>query len=243
MPKHLNPELPTQLTDQAFELPQDSEIIIKPKKRIGAYDAFNNNPAYHLRREGWSKNFNFSYPEDVALGIVTDINRRDIANFQEIFYRFLNLGFIHQWGDHCVLMSSLLRRVLALHGYKAKIKQVHCYWQNDEKQQTSNIGLMNGAGDGSHPKEGSIDAHIVVSCNGYILDFSMTSIHLQYGMLAPRAAIGWDSENDEYQDIGIGGEVAWVDVPIMHPIVKHWRYEQKPMEMDLSRQYFRQYQF
>ena len=237
------PELPTHLTNQAFELPQDSEIIIKPKKRIGAYDEYNNNPSNHLKREGWNKNFNLNWPEDVGLGIETSIERKDIAKLQEIYFRFLKLGFIDQWGTHCILMSSVLRKVLAHHGIKSKLVQVTSYWQNDEKSQHCTTGTTNRHGNGHALDDNAIDAHVVVTTNDYILDFAMLPIHYQFGLLAPKACIGLNVDSDEYQDFNLSGEAAWVKTSRMHPIIKHWRLEQKPMEADLVRQYFRNYQF
>jgi len=241
--KQKTPELPTHLTNQAFELPQDSEIIIKPKKRIGAYDAFNNNPSDHLKRVGWTPNFNFNWPEDVGLGIEKSINRKEISKFQEIYFRFLNLGIIDQWGTHCILMSSVLRKVLAHHGIKSKIKQVVSYWQNEEKAQVSIIGAVNGRGNNTELNKDTIDTHVVVVSNGYILDFAMSSIHYQFGLTSPRACIGIDTNTDEYQDFGIAGECAWEYSSSKHPIIKHWQLEQKPLEQEIIRHYFREFQF
>ena len=237
-----NPELPVHLTNQAFELPQDSEIIIKPKKRVHSYDSLNN-PSEHLRREPWTRNFNFNWPEDVALGIEKSINRADIAKFQEVYFRFLNLGFIDQWGTHCILMSSVLRKVLAHHKIKSRLVQVTSYWQNEEKGQFTSTGANNGFGNGRAMDDNTIDTHVIVVSGKYILDFAMSPIHFQYGMLAPRACIGLWQESDEYQDFGMAGEAAWVEKKPMHPIIKHWQLEQKPMEADLVRQYFRKFQF
>ena len=226
----------------SLEIPQDSEIIIKPKRKIHAYDHVNSS-ANHLNRQPWTKNFNFMWPEDVGLGIEASIDRLEIAKYQEIYYRFLNLGFIDQWGTHCILMSSVLRKILAYHKIKSKMVQVTTYWQNDEKSQRTTIGLPNGYDNKTRLKDNTIDAHIVIKSNNYILDFSMSPIHYQFGLVAPRACIGLSQESEEYQDFGLAGEAAWVESKNMHPIIKHWILEQKPVEQDLVRQYFREYQF
>ena len=222
----------------------DAEVIIKQKRKIDPYNGFTINPAQHLVRHGWNKAFNYNWPEDVGLGIETSIDRSQLpSQFQEIYDRFLELGFINEFGTHCVLMSCILRRILRLHGFNAYTRQVICYWENEERGQRVVIGVPDGRGQDDPTIEGSIDAHMAVFCEGYVLDFALSNLHYKYGLMAPRALIGLDVESDEYQEFGLAGSCAWSNVKPQNPIIKHWRLEQKPVEMDLTRQYFRKYQF
>lgn len=221
----------------------NSASDMKPKKRIGAYDGRFNNPAQHLSREGWVKNFQYNYPEDVGLGINLSINKQDISVYQEIFHRFLILGYINSYSTSCVLIASVLRRILRLHGIPAHMKQVICYWENETKGYKSSIGVSDQRGTPITTEKGTIDSHVVVSSNGYILDFGQGSIHQQFGLLAPRASIGLDVLSDEYQDMGLSGLVAWTDVKPENPLIRHWRLEQKSLELEMVQEYFRHYQF
>lgn len=232
------------IDSQSIKIPEGSELLIKPPpKKVSPYDGFSNNLAKHLVRESWTKDFNIKFPEDVALGIEKNIDRKEISKFLELYKRFSMLGWINNYGMQCVLMSTLVRKILAYHGIKSSIKQVTCYWQNERKNQTQIIGSSNYNGDGSIRLEDSIDAHVVVFSNGYILDFSMLSVHYKFGMVAPKACIGFDQESDNYQDFDLAGECAWVQVQPMHPIIKHWRFTQRPQVQELISEYFKKYQF
>ena len=232
------------ITEEQKVFVDNAEVIIKQKRKIDTYDSFSNNPAEHLIRHGWDKGFDLKWPSDVGLEIESSIDRNELlSQFQEIYMRFLNMGLINEFGTHCILMSSILRRILRLHGYNAYMRQVICYWENEERGYRSVIGVPDRRGNGETTIEGSIDAHVVVACEGYILDFTLSHLQNKYGSCAPRALIGIDQESDEYQDFGVLGIAAWTDVKPVTPIIKHWRFEQKPIEMDITRQYFRLYQF
>ena len=235
--------MPHRIETHSIEVPVEAEVVIKPRTKINAYDPFDHNPAQHLVRKGFTKDFKFDYPEDVALGIETSIDRKKISKFEELYHRYLELGWIDRFGGQCILMSAVTKRILAYHGIKSRLKQVTAYWQNEPKGQKHKIGATNGNGPAGPTPEGTIDTHLVVSSNGYILDFSMLALHHNYGMLAPRACIGLDVESDEYQDFGMAGEAAWLEIKPMHPIIRHWRFSQKPREFDLVREYFEYYQF
>lgn len=229
--------------EQQIQIPNNAELIIKtaPKKRkVVGYDGYARAPA-HLQREPWNTAFRFSWPEDTNLGIESSIDRNKLpSQFEEIYDRFIKLGFIEQFGTHCVLMSSVLRRILRLHGYQAYTKQVVAYWNKEEKGQMATVGLPAYSGASA---ENTIDAHMIVYCQGYVLDFALKPLCDAFGATAPKALIGLDIKSDEYQDFGLMGNCAWIDVSPMHPIIKHWRYEQKVAEIDFTRQYFRKYQF
>lgn len=223
---------------------ENAEIFLKPKRRVNDYESFSNNPPEHLVRHGWDTSFNFSWPEDYGLGIESSIDRSKMpSQFQEIFLRFVNLGFIDEYGGSCVLMSAVLRRILRLHGFAAHTKQAICYWNNEGKGQKVKVGLANQHGPLPGPSGAAVDLHMITTCEGYVLDFSLKPVQSIFGYIAPRALIGLDRISDEYQDFGIGGEAAWVDVKPQNPIVKHLRLEQRDIEHALTRDYFRVYQF
>lgn len=195
----------------------------------------------HLIREGWNQAFHFRWPEDVNLGIAAEVDQEQMpSQFQEIFARFLKLGFIESYGDQCILMSCVLRRILRLHGFEAYARQYVLYWEKPEKGQELHIG-----GFDNMAPTGSIDAHMAVSVNGYILDFSGKPIMDRYGATAPRAFIALDEPKyfNDYQDFGMHGKACWTPARPQNPIIKHWRYNQKDIEIDLSKEYFSKYQF
>lgn len=227
-----------------FEIGQGSEVIIKPKRKISKYDNFSNNPATHLVRYGWNTAFDLKFPEDHGLGIGKSIDRSKLpAQFQEIYYRFLKLGFIEKYGNHCILMSCVLRRILRLHGFQSTAKQLICYWANEEKGQSTKFGISDQRGPSDSVQNGAIDAHMAVTCNGYILDFSLKNLKRDFGFIAPQALIGLDVESNEYQDFGISGQAVWIDVMPQNPIIRHWRLTQRDEERQLTTEYFKMFQF
>lgn len=195
----------------------------------------------HLVREPWNHAFCFRWPEDVNLGISKEVNTSEMpSQFQEIFARFLRLGFIQEYGNQCVLMSAVLRRILRLHGFNAYARQYVLYWEKVDKGQQLHVG-----GFDNMAETGEIDAHMAVAVDGYILDFSTKPIMERFGATAPQALIGVDDSkfHNEYQDFGLHGQACWTPARPLNPIIKHWRYNQKDLELDLSREYFGKYQF
>jgi len=180
-------------------------------------------------RHNWKPGFSLSYSGDVSLGLVNSAP----SKFQEIYQRFYDLGFIYNHGNECVLMSYLLRRILTLHGFKAHVKQVILHWRNLPREKEEIIG-----GYQKYVPEDAIDSHYVVICNGFILDFSCYEIIRKHGAMSPRAFIGLD--NEEWQNFGqFHGEAHWMRSAPIHPLLKQLRYDQKQLELDLSRRYFR----
>lgn len=231
-------------TTSTFDVSQGAEVIIKPKRKVSEYDNFINNPATHLVRYGWNTAFNFKHPEDYGLGIESSIDSSILpAQFQEIYYRFINLGFIERYGDQCVLMSCVLRRILRLHGYQSSAKQLICYWANEDKGQATKFGVADQRGPGEPVQNGAIDAHMAVTCNGFVLDFALKNLKKDFGFIAPQALIGLDVEGDEYQDFGISGQAAWITVTPQNPIIRHWRLNQRELERQLTNEYFQVFQF
>lgn len=236
-------EYSEESSNQIITETTDAEVIIKPKRKnklFHNYDRYNGAPESQ-RREGWTPGFQIHWPEDLGLGIESSINKQEIpSQLLEIYTRFVKIGFINEIGNQCTLMSSLLRRILRLHGFSAYNKQVVAYWAREDRGQQATVGLPSYTG---ATAENSIDAHMITYCNGYVLDFALGGIHSAFGATAPRALIGLDVISDEYQDFGISGQCAWVDVRPQHPIIKHWLYEQKQAEIHLSKEYFRKYRF
>lgn len=223
-----------------IDLGSSEEIVIKPKTKVGLYDTYDFYAAQHQKREGWDPNFRFRYYDDVGLGVNQDVIDEVPSEFYELYNRFLHLGFIHEIGDSCVMMSCLLRRILRLHGFAASIKQVNGFFINSERNKKSTIGLKNTSG---YQESGMIDAHVVCVCQGYVLDFALLPLHHKFGLTTPRAIIGLDVESDDYQDVGNDNYMAWQTVKPQHPLIKHTIYEHKSHEIGFSKEYFRHYQF
>lgn len=186
-------------------------------------------------RHNWKAGFNLKFSGDISLALEKNVNVP--SKFQEIYQRFYDLGFIYNHGYQCVLMSYLLRRILTLHGFKAHVKQVVLHWRNLAREKEEIIG-----GYQKFTPEDSIDAHYVVVCNGFILDFSCYEIIRKHGAMAPRAFIGLDNlnNNNKWQNFGeFHGEAMWtLNLPI-HILLKSIRYEGRDIEHDLTRRYFR----
>jgi len=195
----------------------------------------------HLQRYTWQKNFSIDFPEDYNLAIANTVDRNNLecSNFEELYMRFWHMGWIEKYGTSCIMMSQLLRRVLWLHGKAAHMRQVVCYWEKEEKGQLTHIGNINNS-----VPDGGIDAHVVVACKGYILDFAASAIMSEFGATAPRAFIALDEKDDnEYQNFGMHGQSCWVRARPPHPIIKHWRYENKENEIKESKEYFKLFAF
>jgi hypothetical protein len=195
----------------------------------------------HLQRIGFTPGFYLKYPEEISLGFSSDVIQDELpSQIIEVYTRFYHLGWIDDYGSQCILMSSLLRRILRLHGLNAYQRQYVMYWEREEKGQKATIGGFN-----KYIPEGNIDAHVAVSVDNYIVDFALTPIYDEWGATAPRALIGADDSkyHADWQDFGSHGKASWVPARPVHPIIRHWRYEQKQFELDLSKEYFRKYQF
>jgi hypothetical protein len=193
-------------------------------------------------RYGFERGFDIANPEDIGLAISEELERDKIpSQLLQIYARFYDLGWIRDYGTQCILMSSVLRRILKLHRMPARQEQVILYWENKRKGQHQITGGFKEMM--VDPEQ--IDTHVVVISGDYILDFA--SKHLNHnGLTNPVAFIASsDSKwSNNYQQFGyIHGEACWTPSKPAHPIIKHWRYEQKQKELKLSREYFKLYQF
>ena len=214
-------------------------IAVAKKHKVGAYDdyvAMNKTS----ERIGWNLRFQYTYPEDVSLGISQDLDRSEIPpQLLEIHWRFLNLGWISDHGRECIFMSHLLRRILRLHGFNAFTKQVVAYWDNPSRGRKHIVG-----GPSANVAEYDIDCHMVVVVDDkFVLDFALSQIKFYHGAIAPNCIIGEWADNHEYQDCGISGNVTWREVKPLHPMIRHQRLEFRDEVMEKTREYFRKYQF
>jgi hypothetical protein len=85
----------------------------------------------------------------------------------------------------------------------------------------------------------------VVYSGDYLLDFACSHL-FKTSFTNPMAFIASSDSrwNNEYQSFGdIHGKACWTPSHPVHPIIKHWRFEQKQKELSLVRQYFRIFQF
>lgn len=177
-------------------------------------------------------------PLDVALGIESSMTTDDIdQRILEVYLRFYYMGFIHDHGDKCFLMSHLLRRILRLHGIEAHVKQVTMYYTNKNRGWQQTIGEPMNI---TH--RGAIDSHAIVVTKDLILDFSLINpIHHAFGIRAPIAliAVANNYENKE-QDFGYLGQATYV-TRRPHKHTKHVVYENRQFILELTKQYFEKY--
>ena len=181
------------------------------------------------------------WPEDIGLAIPANMNTEDIPDrLIELYLRFYHLGWINELGNSCVFMSSLLRRIMRLHGIEAQMKQVILYWRNDKKGYHLLIGNPREDGEIEQSK---IDLHMVVKSGDWLLDFAASPLHFTYGYTAPRAIIiPWTKDMEKhYVDLGIGGKASYVENTLSHPKLANWRYTQRQDVLDFSKKYFEKY--
>lgn len=197
----------------------------------------------HMIRQTWNPKFNITYPEDVSLAISQEVDRTSevCQHVEEIYSRFYQSGMIDAHNHECILMSCVLRRILRLHGHQASIKQMILYYDRSAKGQVLSIGLPKNQ---LHAHE--IDLHVVVVCEGLIIDFAASAVMSTFGVTAPRAFIASADSAwiNEYQDLGeLHGKACWTPSFPTHPMLKHWRYAQKQQEIDLAKGYFEVFDF
>lgn len=196
-----------------------------------------------LRRLPWEKSANIDYPEDWGLAISSNLKQSDIPKeFLQIFVRFYKLGWIHEHGDKCIFMSSLLRRILRLHGFPAYMREVVMNYEHP----TRNWQAVVGGHRDYVPNTGEIDIHVVVACQGIILDFAQYSaIHKLFGNLSPLAFIAEDDPKYhlEPQNFGFHGTAYWTPSKPAHPMLKHIRWDIREHVLHLTKEYFSIYQY
>lgn len=194
-----------------------------------------------IKRERWTPNFQIKFPEDWGLALEEGIRDSIPSELLEIYTRFYKLGYIGSNGSQCVLMSSLLRRILRLHGFQTTTKQVILYYEHEEKQKYMTIG-----GHMFDTKPNEIDVHIVTIVDDkWLLDFAAMPISDTFGHVYPIAFIARSNIwTDEWQNFGnLHGKATWVRSHPVHPMIKHFKFENHDLEKQLTKQYFRQYEF
>jgi hypothetical protein len=181
------------------------------------------------------------WPDDVGLYIPSSIDINEVPdNLVELYVRFYQIGFIDELGTSCVMQSSLLRRIMRLHGMDASLKQVVLYWRNDKKGYNL---LLGNPLEPTQVNGNQIDLHMVVKSGGWLLDFACSPLHYRFGYTSPRGIIiPWTKELEKnYVDIGIGGKVSYVENKITHPKLKNWQVTQRPDILEFSKKYFERY--
>lgn len=193
-----------------------------------------------IHRYTWVQNFAMPIPEDFGLAIAK--NLEPPAYLIELYTRFYKLGWIWQFGGRCVFMSSLLRRILRLHGYEAHTRQVILTWEHPDRPLWGcQIGTPQQVVQGNE-----LDVHQVCVINGFILDWSVLPYTWnRCGVQAPLAFIGGASEAgkinyfDPLQDFGEKyGQANWLPRRPKNDFVKHWRLEQREEELQVVKEYF-----
>ena len=195
----------------------------------------------HLLRSNWTTNLRIDYPDDWGLAITEEVSRDQIPNhLEEIFLRFNDMGWLHAFGNQCVFQSSLLRRILKLHGFNASMKQVVLYWEKEERGYSRIVGNVN-----NQTPPGTIDAHVIVETEGFIVDFACAHIQRDFGFTCPKAIIGLSDKlyDNDYQNLGSMGKACWTPARPAHPILKHWRMQERSAEIAATRDYFSRFSF
>lgn len=193
-----------------------------------------------IKRLDFTKNFTIEDPKDWGLGIPLSVNISNIpSEILEVYTRFWQRGYINRYGNQCVFMSRLLRRVLRLHGIPAHLRQVVFMYEHPGRGWKLQMG-----GDDNFVHENKVDVHQVVVSQGWILDFSLNILYFDYGMQAPIALIGQDDVNTVFgpmQRFGDYGNATWIPRRPYNDYVRHLAFERRAEELEVTRDYFNYY--
>lgn len=188
------------------------------------------------RTTGWSGSFNI-LPEDRSLALVDEIPK-DINSvpdkYLEIWYRFYNHGVVDGFGDKCIKMAYLLRRIMRLHGFPARVQQVMAEYRHPSRR----WALVVGKSDASSTL--GLTTHAVVESGEWILDFAQLHLYQQFGAMAPKAIVA-KIKYDSWQDLGFFGQVRYTKKPVDHPETLNERILYREDIMRLSQEYFLAY--
>lgn len=178
-------------------------------------------------------------PLDYGLAVSSNINFAEMDHrILQVFGRFYNDGWIHNFGDSCFFISHLLKRILRLHGIEAHTRQVVHYYSNQYRGWQQIIGEPMNI---THA--GAVDSHSVVITKDYILDFAVRdAIHYAFGMRSPIAFIGENKEElwDNEQDFGEYGSVVW-QRRRNHRETKNIVFENRESIIHYTKEYFKKY--
>lgn len=176
-------------------------------------------------------------PEDWSLGLENTFEQSDGPyEYVQIWQRFSRMGWVEQYGNQCLLMSQLLRRIMRLHGFPATVKQV---WMQYEKSDRGWHMAVGKPGDHVPGNSLSVDTHSVVVSQGWILDFSLVGLNNRFGALAPKALITKDSYNT-WQKLVFFGRVRYFQRP-EHFETLNERVLNRPKILELTQEYFRHF--
>lgn len=175
-------------------------------------------------------------PEDWGLAVCSDYAKSGAWEYQQLWQRFVNMGWAEQHGHKCLFTSYLLRRIMRIHGFPAAVKQVWMQYQKPERGWSTTVGRP---GDDTPGDQLSIDTHAVVVSDGWILDFSQINIHRGYGQLAPKAFIV-KHEFSTMQMVNFYGKVRYYERPD-HFETNNERVLIREKILDLTHQYFQHY--
>ena len=208
-------------------------IIPNPKEKVGN----------QVFRYGFTENFKMIDNKDWALAVPEEDVDQVPSYLLEIFARFYHLDYIWKYGNQCVKMSTILRRILRLHGYEAHTRQVILTYDNKPRKWSCQVGSpQNFLGDNE------LDVHMVVVCDGWLLDFSVMNILWgHYGFQAPIAFIAKDPGSagsnwfEGMQDFGNYGKASWFPRIPANNFVKHWQVEQRDEVKQEVMEYFKIY--
>lgn len=208
------------------------DIIPNPKEKASD----------EIYRWTWVPNFIMHDNKDWGLAIAKDLT---VPNYiLELWCRFYKLDFVWKYGGRCVFMSSLIKRILRLHGYEAHTRQVILTWENDNH-------LHWGCQIGS-PQQflqgNELDVHQVCVVDGFILDWSVIPYTWERcGLQSPIGFVGKAADAnkisyfDPLQDFENYGQANWLPRRPKNDFVKHWLYEQRQEEIEVTKEYFKIY--
>ena len=187
-------------------------------------------------RHDWENRFSI-FPEDYSLACSGPVEQIPTKLLQT-YVRFYRIGWLHEHGNKCFLMSHLIRRVLRLHGIEAHVKQMTMEYNHKEKGWFQELGAPSNI---TH--SGQVDTHVVCIAQGFILDWAVRdAVHWTFGAMSP---IGFIVKNDPQlygvaQDTGFFGFAAYAP-RTNHRLTKHCIYEQRAHELELVKSYFEFY--
>ena len=184
-------------------------------------------------RHDWEKSFRID-PTDYSLATATTVEEIPTKILQT-YVRFYRIGWLHEHGNKCFLMSHLTRRILRLHGIEAHVKQMTMEYNHESKGWFQEIGIPSNM---AH--NGEVDTHVVCVAQGFILDWAVRdAIHWNFGAMSP---LGFIVKNDpllygQSQNCGFFGSAAYAP-KTNHRLTKHCIYEQRAHEIELVKNYF-----
>lgn len=170
-------------------------------------------------------------PQDWSLAVCGDVDYRLVAIFTRLYY----LNYLQDFGDQCVLIANVARRIIRLHGIEAHCQDAIMHFRHTERDWRQVVGAPENITHG-----GVIDTHRIVVTPMHIIDFAhRDSIHRTFGARAPRGFIV--PRKYDFWHNTLMGDAKYVERDA-HPMVKNITYQQRDQEKDLVSRYFDTYQ-